>query len=111
MKRLICQSTLGAGYSAGNLNFWWKHGMFGLLLRAVLADHNEQEALVRASGLDWTILRPAAFANGPRTGSYHVGFGTDAKGLTMKIARADVADALLKQVDDPALGRALALSY
>src|SRR5687767_4364536 len=34
VKRLICQSTLGAGDSAGNLNFFWKYIMFGWLLKA-----------------------------------------------------------------------------
>jgi uncharacterized protein YbjT (DUF2867 family) len=29
ISRLICQSTLGAHESWANLNFWWKHVMFG----------------------------------------------------------------------------------
>ncbi len=41
VRRLIVQSTLGAGDSRGNLNFWWKRVMFGLLLRAAYSDHQE----------------------------------------------------------------------
>ena len=80
VRRLICQSTLGAGDSAGNLDIFWKYLMFGLLLRPAYADHQEQERLVRASGLDWTIVRPAAFTDGP-AGDYAHGFPADKTGL------------------------------
>ena len=98
--RLICQSTLGAGDSEGNLNFFWRHIMFGLLLKKALADHNEHEGHVMESELDWTIVRPAAFTDGPMTGSYRHGFEPDAEGLTLKISRADVAHFMLEQVAD-----------
>ena len=109
--RLIVQSTLGAGDSRGALNFYWKHVMFGLLLRAAMADHNAQEKLVRNSGLDWTILRPSAFTDGPLGGDYVLGFENDRPGLKLKIARADVAAVLLSLLAAPkSLGRALSLS-
>ncbi|MEZ4618598.1 MAG: NAD(P)H-binding protein [Caldilineaceae bacterium] len=60
VRRLICQSTLGVGDSRSNLTFFWKYIMFGLLLRNAYADHVQQEAYVKASQLDWTIVRPAA---------------------------------------------------
>jgi uncharacterized protein YbjT (DUF2867 family) len=111
VRRLVCQSTLGAGDSRGNLNFVWKYVMFGMLLRAAYADHQRQEEVVRASDTDWTIVRPSAFTDGPRTGAYRHGFGPDEKGLDLKISRADVADFLLRQVsDDTAVGRAVAVS-
>ena len=112
VRRLVCQSTLGAGDSRGNLDLMWKHLMFGLLLRRAYADHQRQEDVVRASALDWTILRPAAFTDGPATGTYRHGFGPDDRSTTLKISRADVAHALLRQVTDPAgVGRAVAVSY
>lgn len=112
VRRLVCQSTLGAGDSRGNLNLVWRHLMFGLLLRRAYADHQRQEDVVRASGLDWTILRPAAFTDGPLTESYRHGFGPDDRSTTLKISRADVAHALLREVADPAgVGRAVAVSY
>ncbi|HAA16714.1 MAG TPA: epimerase, partial [Cytophagales bacterium] len=96
--RLICQSTLGAGESQGNLNFFWKRIMFGWFLKQVFLDHELQEDYVRASGLDWTIVRPAAFTDGERTQDYLHGFSPDLRGLTLKISRADVADFILKQL-------------
>lgn len=112
VKRLICQSSLGVGDSRGTLNFWWKYIMFGLLLRAAYADHERQEKFVIQSDLDWTIIRPAAFTDGPHTGNYKHGFPGTAEGLTLKISRADVADFLLKQLrDDSYLRKTPGLSY
>lgn len=97
--RLICQSTLGAGDSRENLNFFWKHIMFGMLLRPAYEDHQQQEAYVRNSGLDWTIVRPGAFTDGQRSGHYRHGFSPSDK-TALKISRADVAEFLLKQLSD-----------
>ncbi|MEM8664669.1 MAG: NAD(P)-binding oxidoreductase, partial [Pseudomonadota bacterium] len=69
VRRLIVQSTHGAHESWSNLNFFWKRIMFGGLLRVPFADHELQERLVEASGLDWTIVRPGSFTDGPATGA------------------------------------------
>lgn len=112
VRRLICQSTLGAGDSWGNLDFYWKYVMFGFILRQVFADHERQEALVKNSGLDWTIVRPSAFTDGPYTGRYRHGFSNTDRAITLQISRADVADFILKQLLDPSsLHRAPSLSY
>ncbi|MBW4710189.1 SDR family oxidoreductase [Roseobacter sp. YSTF-M11] len=98
--RLICQSTLGAHESWSNLNFFWKRIMFGALLKPVFRDHELQEALVRASGLDWTIVRPGAFTNGPADGQFKENFGPLERGLSLKITRANVAAFLARQVSE-----------
>jgi uncharacterized protein YbjT (DUF2867 family) len=112
VRRLICQSTLGAHESWGNLNFLWKRIMFGLLLRPVFLDHELQEKLVRASGLDWTIVRPSAFTDGPATGKFREGFAGNDRKLKLTIARSDVAEFLNRQLSDVSyLGRAVGISY
>lgn len=111
VRRLVCLSTLGAGETRENLNFVWKYVMFGLLLRKAYADHHRQEELVRTSGLDWTLIRPSAYTDGPRTGGYRYGFGSEATGLTLKVSRADVADAILRALTDrDRIGRAVSVS-
>jgi putative NADH-flavin reductase len=97
--RLVVQSTIGVGDSREHLNFFWKRLMFGLLLRGAYADHVEQERLTRASGLDWTVVRPGSFTDGPRTGSYRRGFGPQEK-TTLKVSRADVAEFVVEQLTD-----------
>ena len=112
VRRLICQSTLGTGDSWSNLNFYWKYIMFGFVLRQVFSDHERQEALVRNSNLDWTIVRPSAFTDGPRTGRYRHNFPSTDRNITLKISRADVADFILKQLSDQSsLHQAPSLSY
>ncbi|MEX0338501.1 MAG: NAD(P)-dependent oxidoreductase [Arenibacterium sp.] len=111
VRRLICQSTLGAHESWDNLNFFWKRIMFGVLLRPVFKDHELQESLVRASGLDWTIVRPSAFEDADATGRFHEAFAPEERGLTLKIAMRDIAAFLARQLADRTyLHRAVAIS-
>ncbi len=100
VRRLICQSTLGAHESRGNLNFLWKRIMFGVLLRPVLLDHERQEHMVRASGLDWTIVRPSAFDASPATGRYMEGFPSTERRLSLKIPLLDVAGFVGRQLTE-----------
>ncbi len=100
VKRLICQTTLGVGDSRANLNFYWKYLMFGLILRAVFNDHAVQEDIVKHSKLDWVIVRPAAFTDGPATNTYKHGFSPREKNLMLKISRADIASFMLQQLSN-----------
>ncbi len=100
VRRLICQTTLGVGDSRSNLDFYWKVLMFGIVLRAVFKDHVIQEQIVRDSGLDWTIVRPSAFIDGPLSEKVKHGFAPTERNLTLKISRADVARFMLRQTTD-----------
>ena len=109
--RLICQSTLGAHDSWSNLNFWWKYVMFGALIKPVFKDHELQENLVYASGLDWTIVRPSAFIDDSATGAFKENFSSIERNLSLKISRKDVANFLSKQISDASYsGCAVAIS-
>ncbi|MBF9032840.1 NAD(P)H-binding protein [Rhodobacterales bacterium HKCCE2091] len=111
VRRLVVQSTLGARESWGNLNFFWKRIMFGAYLRPVFLDHELQERLVESSGLDWTIVRPAAFADGPETGVYMEDVKPEARGLRLKITKADIAAFLSRQLTEATyLGRAVGIT-
>ena len=98
IRRLVCQTTMGLGESQGNLNFFWKHIMFGLLLKKAFQDHQLQEQYLLNSNLDFTIVRPSAFTDGEVTRNYNVGFDGNYKKLSLKISRADVADFMLQQL-------------
>ena len=97
-KRLICQTTLGMGESYGNLNFIWKHIMFGMLLKKAFQDHQLQEKYIFNCHLDYTIVRPSALTDGEITNDYKIGFDENFKKLNLKISRADVADFMLQQI-------------
>jgi putative NADH-flavin reductase len=112
VRRLVCQTTLGCGDSHDNLNFFWEYIMFGWFLKDAFLDHELQERYIRESGTEWTIVRPAAFTDGPATGQFRHGFPAPAKGLKLKISRADVAMFMLAQLEsDVYLHQTPGLSY
>ena len=55
--------------------------------------------MVRATKLDWTLVRPTPAGRRPRSGKYRVRTGTRAPGLN-KIARADVAQFMTGALTD-----------
>ena len=69
------------------------------LLRDVYRDKEAGEAALRGSQLDWTIVYPTGLADRAGTGQYRVGERLELRGFPT-IARADVAEFLLNQVDD-----------
>ncbi|MEV7042799.1 NAD(P)-binding oxidoreductase [Amycolatopsis sp. NPDC051061] len=77
------------------LNTFLKHGW---------ADMLAMEAVVTASDVDWTVVRPPMLLDGPRTGK--VASRLDGNVRTFTSRRADVAAFLLDAVAEPTLIRA-----
>jgi putative NADH-flavin reductase len=102
VKRLIAVTGLGAGDSRGHGGFLYDAVAFPLLLKRVYDDKDVQEWIVKRSGLDWTIVRPGLLTNRPATGCYRV-ITTPRDWRFGAISRADVADFLVRQIDDRAL--------
>lgn len=103
--RLIVQSSFGVAESADLLPFVTKRLIVPLFLRNVFADHEGQEALVRASGLDWTIVRPGYLTDAPPTGRpVDIPRGAEA-GMSPKVSRADVARRIVEILEDPSTYR------
>ncbi|MEY2269222.1 NAD(P)-dependent oxidoreductase [Streptomyces sp. BF23-19] len=71
------------------------------LLRDVYADLAAMETVVAASGTEWTVIRPPRLQDKPHTGGYRRAIGANVRGGSV-IPRADVADALLTALTDPA---------
>ena len=112
VKRLVCLSSFGVGYSYELLPFHYKYLIIPLMLRFVYADHELQEKYIKQSQLDWVIARPAALTNGEHTGEYLSGAAAATKNIKLKISRADVADFMLKQIDsDDNLMKSCCISY
>ena len=64
------------------------------------ADVREMERVVRASALDWTLVRPTRLVNGPGRGEFRIRDRYPAPGLT-RIARADVAQFMIRALTEP----------
>lgn len=50
---------------AGHSGFLFDNVIFPLILRDVYADKNRQEAIIKGSDVDWTIVRPSVLNNKP----------------------------------------------
>jgi uncharacterized protein YbjT (DUF2867 family) len=97
VSRLICITGIGAGDSAGHGGFAFNTLILPLLLRKVYADKNRQEAILRESGLAWTIVRPSILNNKPSGKTVRA--VTDLSRFNGgTISRADVADFILGQL-------------
>jgi uncharacterized protein YbjT (DUF2867 family) len=93
VRRLVVLSALGTGESLKLMNFLAAKLVVGFLLKAAFEDHERQEKLVRASGLDWVIARPGKLTNGPARGRYIK--TAKIEPVPNLISRADVADFLV----------------
>jgi len=98
VRRLVALSAYGARESHdGSLyNF-----MLWRLRKEKMVDKERMEELIAHSTVDWTVVRPPALTNGPRTSHYHTGIGLRMR-LTSRISRTDVAGFMLRQVADTA---------
>ena len=97
VRRLVCISALGVGDSRGHGGFVFDRLFMPLLLRHAYKDKGRQEAAIRASSLDWVIVRPAMLINDSARGS--VMAIVDLAGVNGgKIARADVAQFVVEQL-------------
>jgi putative NADH-flavin reductase len=82
--------------------------LLGKLLKHTIADKRRMEAVVRASGLDWTILRPPMLTNGPHTGAYRSAIDHNVRGA-LRISRADLADCILQCLDHGPINAAISI--
>lgn len=99
IKRLIAVTGLGAGDSRGHGGLLYSALLFPLVLKRVYDDKDVEEQIVRASGLDWTIVRPGLLTSGAATGRYQV--LTDPKSWRAgSISRGDVGEFLARQVEE-----------
>jgi uncharacterized protein YbjT (DUF2867 family) len=100
VKRLICVTGFGTGNSRGRGGFLCS-AAFHLLLGRIYDDKDLQERIIRRSKLDWVIVRPVVLTNGPKTNAYRA-LVNPRRWTWGFISRADVADFLVKQIDDDA---------
>lgn len=80
-------------------------------IKELYADMARMEDVLRASDLDWTIVRPPKLTSKPATGKYRTAINRSVHG-GYSISRADQAGAILALLDDPAsIGAAFGIAY
>jgi len=111
VRRVVCLSMGGPGGEREGAG-----GLLGRLFKGApppdaLAEARQIEVAVRTSGLDWTIVRPARLIDDAAKHSWRVGPGYAVPQGT-RIARADVAEFMLDQLDDRSnVGHAVAVAW
>jgi putative NADH-flavin reductase len=96
VRRLVAISVIGEGESVANTN-WYERLFLATLLRSEMKDKSAMEAIVDASGLDWTILRLPFLTDDPGTGNIHV-FSPESGEIAHKLTRADLAAFMVAQL-------------
>lgn len=99
-QKLVAVTGIGAGDSKGHGGFFYDRLFNPLLLRTIYLDKDREEALIKASRIQWMIVRPGFLTNGPRTGKYRA-IVKLAGVKAGKISRMDVADFILKELKKP----------
>jgi len=100
VQRFVAVSSLGVGDSKGQGNFvarnWAKY-----MLKEVLKDKERQESYIRASGLNWTVIRPPQLIDQDQVREIVAWEGPTPEGarLTWKTTRASVASFLLDMLE------------
>jgi putative NADH-flavin reductase len=100
VRRLICVTGFGAGDSRASINCL-QLLPFRFFFGRAYDDKDVQERLIKDSALDWTIARPGVLTNGSRTGRYKA-LKEPSQWRNGTISRADVADFLVRQIEDRA---------
>jgi putative NADH-flavin reductase len=96
VRRLLAVTGLGAGDSRGHGGLLYDAFAFPLVLKRIYDDKDVQEQMIRASGLDWTIVRPGLLRSSAGTGRARA--LTDPKDWRAgSVTRADVAAFLVRE--------------
>lgn len=100
IKRFICITSLGINESRFKLGLYYTLFVIPFILYFYFSDKSKQEKIIKQSDLDWTIVRPGHFINGRKRGKYKHGENEGHYILTKVISRADVADFMIRQIND-----------
>lgn len=98
MKKLVVCSAWGVAESREDIPGWFRwlieHSNIGPAYR----DHERQEALIQASALDWTLVRPTALTPGRKPQPVKETFGKTPK-PSLTISRASLGQYLIEALE------------
>ena len=100
VKRLVYQSFIGVRESRSAVGFVLRF-IAPIPLRHEIADHEAKEAIVRASKLNWTIVRPPKLTSAAATGTFRHGLAITTFAPVPTLSRADVASFIVSEIEKP----------
>jgi putative NADH-flavin reductase len=99
VRRFVCETSLGIGDSAGRMGLYYTLFTIPAVLPFYFWDKTRQERLIAESEAEWVIVRPGALSNADKRGCSHVGRRVGNLLWTVRVARADVAEFMLDQLE------------
>ena len=99
VRRFIYLSFVGVPESRRQFGFVGEHVIAPRVLRHATEGHRLNEEAIRASSLDWTIVRPPKLTGGRGTATYRLGEELRPKAVVPTIARADVAHMMVRELE------------
>ena len=72
-------------------------GIMGLLAKDIVVDAKNHAELLKASNLEWMIVRAPRLTLNPRKGTYRIGWVGVNSGT--ELSREDLADFIIKQIE------------
>jgi uncharacterized protein YbjT (DUF2867 family) len=96
IERIIAVSVYGAAETRADLPFFIKRILFPFYLSRAVADHEAQERLLAASGLQWTAVRPPHLDNSDK--GRPIVHGSLLDGRSMHISRKALASFMLEEL-------------
>jgi putative NADH-flavin reductase len=99
VRRFIYLSFVGVPESRHQFGFLGRHLIAPRVLRHATEGHRLNEEAIKASMLDWTIVRPPKLTDGPKTSAYRTGAELRPRGVVPSLARADVAEMMVRELE------------
>jgi uncharacterized protein YbjT (DUF2867 family) len=106
VRRFVFQSGIGLsdGVELSRANRWALRALWRPLFAAAIQDKAEGERVLRASALEWVIVRPVPLRHAPAAGRYLAGPRAPVA-LLVPLSFADCAACLLHALSEPAWTR------
>ncbi len=96
--KFIHVSFIGVRKESSTLGMLYKY-IAPVVMKNLIADHREKEAVLASSGLNWIAVQPPILTSGAKTGNYiheqHINKGISSK---KKLSRANLADFMIQQL-------------
>ncbi len=91
-------TAFGVGDTREKISWTYKL-LFNLLMKELMADKERQEAVLKATALDYVLVQPVGLTDAPATGRWLASAPGETR--SMRISRKDVGAFIAQEIDAP----------
>jgi uncharacterized protein YbjT (DUF2867 family) len=96
--RVLAVTAFGVGDTREKMSWTYKL-LYNLFMKELMADKERQEALLKASGLDYVLVQPVGLTDAPAAGHWLASLSGETR--NMRISRKDVGAFVAEEIDNP----------